>query len=114
MLSEVEDLGLAHVKLDDILNDKSGAFEDVLEKARVYSKRLGTDLSSSPLGHIFVNGKHFNLDDVRLRIVIVFDDFLTRATSGFPPPYANGDWATVAAFPRTGKHLYVPAIQSRF
>lgn len=65
MLLDVEDAEIASVKLDDILGDESGSFNGVLEKVQVYSKRLGTNLLSSPHGHAFVNGKHFDLDDVR-------------------------------------------------
>ena len=40
--------------------------EGDLEKQRAYALRLGTSLASAPDGHAFFNGKHFDLDDVRL------------------------------------------------
>ncbi len=65
IISDAEDTEIANVKLDDVLEDTFGKFTDTLDKARLYSKRLGTDLLSSPHGHAFVNGKQFDLDDVR-------------------------------------------------
>lgn len=34
-----------------------------LDKARIYAERLGV-AKASPKGHAFVNGKHFDMDDV--------------------------------------------------
>ncbi|EIN08165.1 glycosyltransferase family 24 protein [Punctularia strigosozonata HHB-11173 SS5] len=47
-------------------------FEEVvnspsLDKVRAYTQRLQADASSSPTGHAFVNGKHFDIDDEFLR-----------------------------------------------
>lgn len=36
-----------------------------LEKIAIYQERLGSTLSSSPTGHAFFNGKHFDVNDVR-------------------------------------------------
>ncbi|KII87653.1 glycosyltransferase family 24 protein [Plicaturopsis crispa FD-325 SS-3] len=41
--------------------------DERIDKARAYGVRLGTDLASSPQGHAFVNGKHFDIDDTFLR-----------------------------------------------
>ena len=38
--------------------------EDPLKKAEVYAERLGATLSSSPTGHAFINGKHFDMNEV--------------------------------------------------
>lgn len=35
-----------------------------IDAAAHYAKRLSADLESAPYGHIFVNGKHFDLDEV--------------------------------------------------
>ena len=53
------------VEFDAIISDASEAIEERLEKVKRYAKRLRADLASAPQGHVFVNGKHFNLDDVR-------------------------------------------------
>ncbi|KAI0641470.1 glycosyltransferase family 24 protein [Trametes meyenii] len=45
--------------LDSILDGEEGD----LEGAREYATRLGVTLASAPQGHVFVNGKHFDLDD---------------------------------------------------
>ncbi|KAI0676218.1 glycosyltransferase family 24 protein [Trametes maxima] len=45
--------------LDSILDGEEGD----LEGAREYAKRLGATLAAAPQGHVFVNGKHFDLDD---------------------------------------------------
>ena len=39
--------------------------DDDLEGPRAYARRLSASLSSAPQGHVFVNGRHFDLDDVR-------------------------------------------------
>lgn len=49
---------------DHIIN---GVAEISLIKAQAYAKRLGADTVSSVEGHAFVNGKHMNIDDVRLK-----------------------------------------------
>ena len=53
--------------LDAILTGTEGD----LDKTRAYARRLSTDLASAPDGHAFFNGKHFELDDVRLDRVLV-------------------------------------------
>lgn len=35
-----------------------------LDNIHHYTERLGATLGSSPQGHAFVNGKHFDMDDV--------------------------------------------------
>jgi UDP-glucose:glycoprotein glucosyltransferase len=44
----------------------TGALESSisLDKVRTYAERLGATLASAPLGHTFLNGKHFDIDDV--------------------------------------------------
>ena len=37
-----------------------------IDAAAHYAKRLSADLESAPYGHIFVNGKHFDLDEVSI------------------------------------------------
>ncbi|RPD60390.1 glycosyltransferase family 24 protein [Lentinus tigrinus ALCF2SS1-7] len=49
--------------LDAILEGTEGD----LEKQRAYAARLSTTLESAPQGHVFFNGKHFDLDDDFLR-----------------------------------------------
>ncbi|KAJ3001154.1 hypothetical protein NUW54_g6613 [Trametes sanguinea] len=51
--------------LDVILEGSEGD----LEKPRAYARRLGASLSTAPQGHVFVNGKHFDLDDEFLRLL---------------------------------------------
>ena len=56
----------ASVHFADIINAKlgDGDHEELLEKAQRYAERLSIDSASSPTGHAFINGKHFDLDDV--------------------------------------------------
>ncbi|TBU43432.1 glycosyltransferase family 24 protein [Dichomitus squalens] len=49
--------------LDTILEGTEGD----LDKQRAYATRLSTKLSEAPQGHVFFNGKHFDLDDDFLR-----------------------------------------------
>ena len=46
------------------LNEGVSQEHDLLAAADIYGKRLSVDMASSPNGHVFINGKHFNLDDV--------------------------------------------------
>ena len=48
--------------LDKILEGTEGD----LDKQRAYAARLSTKLADAPQGHVFFNGKHFDLDDVRV------------------------------------------------
>lgn len=49
---------------------QQGAEEKILRAAE-YSSRLGTTVSSFPAGHAFVNGKHFDFNDVRITIFCI-------------------------------------------
>ncbi|KAG6833463.1 hypothetical protein H0H87_006830 [Tephrocybe sp. NHM501043] len=48
--------------LDDVLSGKVST-KAPLQKSRLYTERLGATLSTSPTGHAFFNGKHFNFGD---------------------------------------------------
>lgn len=51
-------------ELDAILKGDVAPMNENIERARKYAARLGATAAASPQGHAFVNGKHFNLDDV--------------------------------------------------
>lgn len=54
----------APLELDDVL--KGGSPHVIaVEKIASYVDRLGASLDLSPQGHVFVNGKHFDMDDVQ-------------------------------------------------
>jgi hypothetical protein len=62
------------MELDDRPMDQPLDFESLLtgshpfvEKARAYITRLGMSQDSSQIGHAFINGKYFEMDDVRCR-----------------------------------------------
>ena len=57
---EAKDPSKQYPELDDLLS------RDVLPQSRIrsYTERLDLDTSSNKHGHVFVNGKHFELDDV--------------------------------------------------
>lgn len=69
----------ARTNFDDLLAAKEGLPEGIetdfdtivagsegdLDAARTYATRLSATLSTAPQGHVFFNGKHFDLDDVR-------------------------------------------------
>ena len=59
--------------LEDILAGKISSSSDYappLEKARIYAERLDTRINAGEegeaRGHAFINGRHFNVDDVRV------------------------------------------------
>jgi hypothetical protein len=59
--------------LDTILSGKN-VDEDqagLVKKATIYAERLGATLSSSPSGHAFINGKHFDMNDVGFDLLFV-------------------------------------------
>lgn len=51
-------------ELDAILKGDVPALSESVERARKYAARLGATVAAAPQGHAFVNGKHFDLDDV--------------------------------------------------
>ncbi|KAF8069177.1 glycosyltransferase family 24 protein [Lyophyllum atratum] len=52
--------------LEVILAGKANP-EAPLTKAMTYAERLGATMSAAPMGHVFLNGKHFDFDDEFLR-----------------------------------------------
>lgn len=48
---------------DTIVNSDSDA---PLEKIKAYVERLGATLATAPRGHAFLNGKHMDMNDVRV------------------------------------------------
>ncbi len=44
--------------------EERAAVDERISKAKAYTVRLDSTLASSLTGHVFVNGKHFALDDV--------------------------------------------------
>jgi hypothetical protein len=57
-MAEREDV----ISFDAIINAVEN--DGIYEKVRHYTHRLSVDLASAPQGHAFVNGKHFDLNDV--------------------------------------------------
>ncbi|GJE88514.1 Thioredoxin-like domain-containing protein [Phanerochaete sordida] len=66
LLTESDDLSAS---LEAIMNGEDEAIKAHIAAARKYASRLATDQASAPHGHVFVNGKHFELDDDILRSV---------------------------------------------
>jgi UDP-glucose:glycoprotein glucosyltransferase len=54
----------AQTNLESLIGTEGSLVVD-LNKTRGYAERLGVKLSHSPTGHAFVNGKYFEMDDVR-------------------------------------------------
>ena len=52
------------IPFESVLGSATDDVEMKLLKARTYAERLGTTTSSSPEGHVFINGKYLVLDDV--------------------------------------------------
>jgi UDP-glucose:glycoprotein glucosyltransferase len=49
---------------DSVVSGTTDEVETKLSKARTYAQRLDTTVTSSPEGHIFINGKYYVADDV--------------------------------------------------
>ncbi len=67
LVSELEDD--VEIDFDSIIapsTTETDAYAEVLEKARGYASRLNINLESASQGHGFVNGKHFDMNDVRV------------------------------------------------
>jgi UDP-glucose:glycoprotein glucosyltransferase len=56
---------------DSVVSGTTDEVETKLSKARTYAQRLGTTVTSSPEGHIFINGKYHVADDVCCRHALV-------------------------------------------
>ena len=63
--------GSEPMSFDTVVSGSSEVFEERISKARAYARRLGTDNASSPKGHIFINGKYYEINDVRLSHYLV-------------------------------------------
>lgn len=72
-----------------------------IDKLNLYARRLSTDLSSAPQGHAFVNGKHFDLDDVGF-CTHKDDASYFLVSPGIPAAHADRNRATDAIHSRTG------------
>ena len=59
------------ISFDALVSGSSDVFEERISKARAYAQRLGTDNASSAKGHIFINGKYYVINDVRLPTTFV-------------------------------------------
>ena len=77
------------VPFDIVVGSATEELEARFTKARAYARRLGTTITSSPRGHIFINGKYYASDDVsystlapNLNITIVEQSFLNSLQSG--------------------------------
>jgi UDP-glucose:glycoprotein glucosyltransferase len=71
------------IDFESIINDTQAGLVESLEKVHRYAERLGATLASSPAGHAFVNGKHFDMGDVcwfrkydMKWLIILFQTFL--------------------------------------
>ena len=82
---------LKHIQIDDILNGKvSEDISQTLEKAKAYAVRLGVDLESASQGSTFVNGKWFELNDVRTHDSPVSISTEVDNCAGLLEKHANG------------------------
>ncbi len=68
LLAARDDAETVETDLDTILEGTEGD----LKKQRAYATRLSTTLESASQGHVFFNGKHFELDDVRAPLTTLF------------------------------------------
>ena len=75
-IKEGEAMSFEAMSFDFLAGGTSEVFEARIGKARAYAKRLGTDAASSPNGHIFINGKYYVLDDVRLVLTLSSELYL--------------------------------------
>lgn len=76
--------------------------EEFLERARAYASRLDASLSAFPRGHAFVNGKHFELDDVRDQVNSLKLDNLLIPSLDFHKESADGNGRYSPALPGEG------------
>jgi hypothetical protein len=52
------------VDFESVINGGNDGLVPNIDKSRSYTDRLGVTVSNSQLGHAFVNGKHFDVDEV--------------------------------------------------
>ena len=83
------------------LNEELTVVDERVNKAKDYATRLDSTLASSLTGHVFVNGKHYNLDDVSVLKYGLGLTILTQQT-GLPEAYANRNRSSIAAPAREG------------
>ena len=91
------------MSFDSLAGDASEVFEAKISKARAYAQRLGTDATSSPNGHTFINGKHYVLDDVRPTFILSTGLYLIVSGSELPKPAAVQCWTGTSVPSGEGK-----------
>ncbi|THH10819.1 hypothetical protein EW146_g8252 [Bondarzewia mesenterica] len=91
-LIKVEDPkeGGVTMDFDTVTGNTIEELQSKVSSARAYAKRLGATMSSSPQGHVFFNGKHYDLDDVST-ISSSFICGFTNMITDFHSNLANGN-----------------------
>lgn len=84
------------------------------DKIQKYSERLGATLSASPTGHVFVNGKHFKLDDVNCSEITYHSAKPDCHYTGLLPTHADRIRPANAILARTGMSLLFSYISINF
>lgn len=56
---------------DEIIQPENEDGLQMTNQAREYAKRLDIDLKSSPRGHAFINGRHYDINDVSMNLVLI-------------------------------------------
>ena len=59
------------MNFDSVITGTTDEVETKLSKARTYAQRLGTTVTSSPEGHIFINGKYHVVNDVCCHVLVL-------------------------------------------
>jgi UDP-glucose:glycoprotein glucosyltransferase len=59
------------MSFERVLGSATEELETRFSKARMYAQRLGTTATSSPDGHIFINGKYHVVNDVCCRAFVL-------------------------------------------
>ena len=63
LLAELDEEAAASPFVGSLLDGELEDIEAMLDNARRYARRLSADSASAPNGHVFVNGRHLELDD---------------------------------------------------
>ena len=71
------------LSFDDITQSKD--YEDVISAIKSYNERLFATKAESPTGHLFVNGKHVEMNGVSKSMYSCQFTLLTPAMAGIRP-----------------------------
>jgi hypothetical protein len=88
---------------DEVVSTESESSVTTITKAREYARRLDIDLESSSGGHAFINGRHYDVNDVRARRSVAGFSLTTWRSTAISWRASDGHQQIYAVLPGAGE-----------